>query len=317
MESQHLVLGATGSMGFAYVEALLADNTPVTALVRNVKKAEQLFGKNELLELVEGDVNDFSLLQRTAKDKKVIFFSINYPYQQWTTRMMPTTNLVIKVAQENGATILFPGNIYAFGNFPGPIKEDSIPLLTTEKGKLRWRVIHQLELGTQQGKCKVIVLRLPDFYGPNVTNGLIKPIFGNAAKGKPIEYLLRSDVAHQFVYTADAAKVFLRLEKETGLPDMATFNLAGTTVPSINAFAEIINQVANNSAKVKVTPKWLLKIVGIFLPVVKELKENYYQFENTVVLNDDKLRALYPDLTLAPIEESVKVTVDWFKANTK
>lgn len=317
MDSQHLVLGATGSMGFAYVNELLANRVPVTALVRNVKKAQQLFGNNDLLELVEGDVNDFSLLQRSAKGKKVIFYSINYPYQQWTTRMMPTTDLVIKVAQENGATILFPGNIYAFGDFPEPIKEDSIPLLTTEKGKLRWRVIHQLELGTQQGKCKVIVLRLPDFYGPNVTNGLIKPIFGNASKGKPIEWLLRSDVAHQFVYTADAAKVFRRLEQETELPNMTTYNLAGITVPSINALAEIIDQVANNSAKVKVTPKWLLNIVGIFLPVVKELKENYYQFENTVVLNDDKLRTLYQDLTLTPLEESITVTTDWFAANQK
>jgi nucleoside-diphosphate-sugar epimerase len=317
MESQHLVLGATGSMGYAYVAELLANNIRVTALVRNIRKAEQLFNRNELLELVEGDVNDFSLLQKTARHKNVIFYGINYPYQEWATRMMPTTDLVIKVALENNATILFPGNIYAYGNFPEPIKEDSIPLLTTAKGKLRWRVIHQLELATQQGDCKVIVLRLPDFYGPNVTNGLIRPIFGNAAKGKPVEWLLRPDIAHQFVYTADAAKVFYQLEQETDLPDMATFNFAGITVPSINALAEVISQVAGNSAKVKVTPKWLLNIVALFLPVVKELKENFYQFENTIVLNDDKLRALYPELTLTPLEESIRLTVDWFKAKLK
>ena len=315
MESQHLVLGATGSIGYAYVKVLLDNKQAVTALVRSKKKAELLFGSNDLLEFIEGDVNDFSLLQQTAKGKTIIFFGINYPYQQWDTRMIPTTELVIKVAHENKATILFPGNIYAYGNFPKPIKEDSIPLLTTEKGKLRWRVIHQLELATQNKNCKVIVLRLPDFYGPNVTNGLIKPIFGNAAQGKPMESLVRSDIAHQFVFTLAAARVFYRLEQEQSLSDMATYNFTSTTVPSIDALGKSISQISNTPEKIKVTPIWLLKIVAIFLPVVKELKENFYQFENCVEVNDDMLRSLYPDLTLTPFEESLQITLNWFKEN--
>ena len=310
-----MVLGGTGSIGFAYVQELLANDLPVTALVRNKHKATRLFGSNELLELVEGDVNDFSLLQKTAKGKRVIFFGINYPYQQWAEKMMPTTDLIIKVAHENKATILFPGNIYAYGNFTEPIKEDSIPLLTTEKGKLRWRLIHQLELATQKKDCSVIVLRLPDFYGPNVTNGLIKPIFGNAAKGKNIEWLIRSDVAHQFVYTADAAKVFYLLEQESELPKMATFNFATITVKSMNDMAVQISEVASNPEKVKIMPKWLLNIVGIFLPVVRELKENFYQFEDCVSLNDDKIKSMYPELKITSFKESLKFTIDWFKKN--
>ena len=315
MESKHLVLGGTGSIGFAYIQELLANGLHVTALVRSKDKAIKLFGNNELIELVEGDVNDFTLLQKMAKGKKVIFFGINYPYQQWAKKMVPTTDLVIKVAHENKAKILFPGNIYAYGNFTEPIKEESIPLLTTEKGKLRWRLVHQLELATQKKNCSVIVLRLPDFYGPNVTNGLIKPIFGNAAKGKSIEWLIRSDIAHQFVYTADAARVFHLLEQESELPKMATFNFATITVKSMDDMAVQVSEIANNPAYVKIMPKWLLNIVAIFLPVVRELKENFYQFEHCVTLNDDKIRSMYPELEITPFKESLKVTIDWFKKN--
>jgi hypothetical protein len=42
---------------------------------------------------------------------------------------IPVTSLVINAARQNGSTILFPGNIYAFGNIGEPISEETVPAL--------------------------------------------------------------------------------------------------------------------------------------------------------------------------------------------
>jgi len=47
-----------------------------------------------------------------------------------------------------------------------------------------------LQEATDTGHCSVINFRLPDFWVPNVTNGLIKPLFGNAARGKSMTWMV-------------------------------------------------------------------------------------------------------------------------------
>ncbi len=312
MERKYLVLGATGSIGFAFTKQLLEQGIRATILVRNRQKAERLFNNDPLLEIIVGDVTDPTKLNEVSSDKHVIFHGINYPYHKWEEFMKPVTRNVIGAARQNNATILFPGNIYSFGNVSEKITEASIPTPTTEKGKLRLELLQTLETATQQGNCKVIVVRLPDFFGPNVTNGLIKPIFGNAAKKKPIEWLINADVPHQFVYTPDAAKVFFRLMNEAELPDYFLINYAGTVVPSIRDLGKTIGQITGGPEKVKVNSKFILGILSWFIPVIKELKENYYQFENAVLLDDSKLKKRFSNLRPTKMETAISETVEWF-----
>jgi hypothetical protein len=42
--------------------------------------------------------------------------------------------------------------------------------------------------------------------------------------------------------------------------------------------------------------KWMINLLAIFIPVLKEIKEMTYLYENTVLLNDDKLRKLFLNL---------------------
>ena len=316
MEKKYLVLGATGSIGFAFTNELLAHGIKTTILVRNKQKAEALFKNNKLLEIIEGDVTDSEKLKEFATDKDVIFHGINYPYNLWDKFMKLVTRNVIEASKQNKATILFPGNIYSFGNVSEKITEESIPKPTTKKGEIRLELKKMLEEATKQGSCKVIVLRLPDFFGPNVTNGLIKPIFGNAAKKKPIEWLINADISHQFVYTNDAASVFYKLSKEDNLPGYYLINLEGEIVPDIKEWNKTISEVAGSPNKVKVISKTMLGILSWFVPVVKELKENYYQFENTILLDGTKLKALYPDFQPTLMEDAIGETIAWFKSNS-
>jgi len=314
MNSKHLVLGATGSIGFAYTNELLCNKIPVTVLTRNKEKTEKLFGKNALLEIIIGDAADRNTLKEIGKGKEFIFHGINYPYNLWEKNLEKVTENVIEAAGLNKATILFPGNIYEFGNID-EISEDTIPNPITRKGKIRLKLHDLLLAAAESNICNVIFVRLPDFFGPNVTNGLIMPIFGNASKQKSMAYLLNADVPHQYVFTPDAAKVMHLLSQQSNLPSFSEFNFASFVVPSFRQWARQIAEIGGGPAKIKVLPKWLLNIIALFSPVVKEMKENYYLFENNVQLNDEKLRKLLPKFKDTEMKAMISETLDWFREN--
>jgi nucleoside-diphosphate-sugar epimerase len=312
VNSYCLALGATGSVGSAFVTKVLETDRPVTILVRDREKAKRLFGKKTGLEIVEGDVMDSDLISRLARGKNFIFHGINYPYDKWEGNMEMATANVIKAAKQNKATILFPGNIYNFG-MTTPITEDSKPAPITKKGKIRVKLEMMLKDAVIEGNCRVLVLRLPDFFGPNVTNGLMMPIFKSALEGKPMKWLIRTDIPHQLVYIMDAGEVFVRLMYREDLANYEEINFGGRKVSSVEHWLEKIGELAGTKPKIKKISKFALTLLSPFVPVVREVKEMAYLFENNIELKDDKLKKMIPDFHPTPMNTANQETLDWFK----
>ncbi|GAB3781176.1 SDR family oxidoreductase [Spirosoma horti] len=314
-----LVLGATGSIGYAVTASLLAHNLPVTILVRNRAKAEALFQQQATLTIVEGDVQDAALLSRIAVDKDFIFHGINYPYNKWFGNMDTATNNVIDVAQQAHSVIIFPGNVYNFGQTTEPIREDSLPNPCTRKGKLRVEIEASLEQAANAGKCRVMTVRLPDFWGPNVLNDGIRPIFENALKGKALPWLVNADIPHQLVYTPDAAELIVRLllrewnrRSQSVAVSYEVWNYGGTTLSSMRAWFDQISAIAGQPAKIQIYSRFLLSALGLVMPVMREVKEMLYLYENTIVLDDQKVKSLFPDFQPTPMKQALTETLAWF-----
>ncbi|CCH54373.1 NAD-dependent epimerase/dehydratase [Fibrisoma limi BUZ 3] len=341
-----LVLGATGSIGYAVTENLLARQLPVTILVRNRAKAEALFLNQPTLTVVEGDVQDAELLKRVAADKDFIFHGINYPYNQWFGNMDTATQKVIDAAsQRGGAVIVFPGNIYGFGKATEPIREDSPVNPIARKGQLRVEIEAMLEKAAKAGHCRVLNVRLPDFWGPNVLNDGVRPIFENALQGKALPWLYTIDIPHQAVYTKDAAEVIVRLMlrsvgagnasdagKLSGIasdagvlgyssdgtsdagstPAYQVFNYGGQVHPSMRSFFSQIAELTGKPLKTQVYSPLFVSVMGLFLPILREVKEMGYLYQNTVVLDDTKVRSLFPDFQETPLKQALAETLTWF-----
>lgn len=316
MKSEILILGSTGSIGYAFADNLISKNTLITVLVRDVKKASNLFQGSPLVEIVQGDVQDLEVLKHISKDKKYIFHGINYPYDKWFGNMDSATQKVIEAASQNQAMIIFPGNVYNYGNLP-LIHEDSPQNPCTRKGALRVELEIMLRKATEAGKCKVLNVCLPDFWGPNVLNEGIKPVFVNALNGKALPYMLRTDIPHQMVFTKDAAEIMVRLMQKGLTKPYENYNYGGFIHPTIKGFLNQISRLAHAPEKIQVYPKWLFSVLGIFMPMMKEVKEMLYLFENSVILDDSKVRKLFPDFRETPINEAITETLEWFRNHIK
>ncbi|MBI1306787.1 MAG: NAD(P)H-binding protein [Bacteroidetes bacterium] len=313
MKNIFLTLGATGGVGYAFTRELISRQIPSTILVRNREKAIKLFGNSEYLEIVEGDITNSNILHKISGGKKFIFFGINFPYQDWESKFKPSLETVINASKESRATILFPENNYAFGNTSSPISEITEPVPTTKKGLIRLELVKLLKAASQHGDCKAVVLRLPDFFGPNVTNGLIKPIFENAIHQKPMQWIINADIPHQFAFTPDVAAVFYQLTQVKELPDFYLLNYGGEVISSIKEFGINVSKCTNGPSEIKVLPKFVLNLIGLVSPEVKSLKENFYQFENSIVLDDTTFNKTFPDFKKTPMQDAIKATVDWYR----
>ncbi len=315
MKSEILILGSTGSIGYAFAENLISKNIAVTVLVRDVTKANNLFKSNPIVEIIKGDVQDLELLKKISVDKKYIFHGINYPYDKWFGNMDTATMKVIETASLNKAMIIFPGNVYNYGNL-SLIKEDSQQNPCTRKGALRVELEKMLYDAAYGGKCEVLNVRLPDFWGPNVLNEGIKPVFMNALNGKALPYMITTDIPHQMVFTKDAAEIMVRLMQKGVEKPYEICNYGGYIHPTIKSFLNQISRLANAPEKITVYPKWLFSVLGIFNPVMKEVKEMTYLFGGTVILDDTKVRKLFPDFRETQLNEAITETLNWFRENS-
>lgn len=317
-----LILGATGSIGYAVAANLLARRLPVTILVRNRAKAEALFSNEPTLTIVEGDVQNTALLNQLAIGKSFIFHGINYPYDQWFGNMDTVTQHIIDAAAQTRSTIVFPGNVYNFGNTQEPIRENSQPQPCTRKGRLRVELEAMLERAAGMGQCRVLNVRLPDFWGPNVLNEGVKPIFENALTGKALPWLVNVAIPHQTVYTNDAAEITVRLmlrevtadpfsEQQETAP-YQVWNYGGVTVPSVRAWFGQICALTGKPPRTQVYSRLVVNLLGLFMPVLREVKEMLYLYENTILLDDTKVLALFPDFRPTPMPQALTETLTWF-----
>jgi len=313
LSSNTLILGATGGFGSAVAQELLRRGRPSRCLVRNLQKASTLLGKDSSLELVQGDVQDQNFVVRAAEGCGAIIHAINYPYPKWVPNMARATANVIAAARAANATILFPGNVYGLGEqFSGPLDESAHNQPTGHKGELRVTLEDSLlHAAEEEGSVRVIVLRAGDYFGPTVRNGLVDPIFENAAAGKPMRVLGNLEAAHQWAYVPDLARAAIGLLAiEDRLKPYEVFNFAGTVAdPERDFLQQIAEQAGHPGLAIRVLPWSAIKLAAMFDSVVRELIELRYLYDESVILEGSKLLRTLPNFKETPIVEAIRFTL--------
>jgi nucleoside-diphosphate-sugar epimerase len=56
----------------------------------------------------------------------------------------------------------------------------------------------------------------------------------------------------------------------------------------------------------------MLRLAGLFVPILREFPEMWYEFAEPFVLDSSKFQRAF-GLRPSPLEESVQVTVEWYR----
>jgi nucleoside-diphosphate-sugar epimerase len=312
--SPTLVLGATGSYGGAVAAELLARGHTVRALVRDAAKLALRFGRPANLEVIVGDVQNSDDLARAATGCGVIVHGVNYSYDKWFPHMETATTNILNVARREKALIVFPGNIYSLGAAGEvPHTETAPHAPTTKKGKLRQWMEDGLRDYAETGG-RVLVMRGGDYFGPTVRNGLVDPAFENATCGKPMMVLGTMTIAHQWAYVPDLARASVDLlARADTLQAYEVIHFDGHTArPQRSFFSEVARQ-AGSPDKIRRAPWWLLDLIGLFSPLIREVVEMRYIWNTPVLIEGRRFAELLPDFKVTPLETAIAETLESYR----
>jgi nucleoside-diphosphate-sugar epimerase len=78
-------------------------------------------------------------------------------------------------------------------------------------------------------------------------------------------------------------------------------------------FLTLVFEAAGYPPKIGVASRPMIRIAGLFNPLVRELNETLYQFERPFVSDASKFQSGFGPLPPTPHAEAVNRTVEWFR----
>jgi nucleoside-diphosphate-sugar epimerase len=88
------------------------------------------------------------------------------------------------------------------------------------------------------------------------------------------------------------------------------WNIAGPGLITTRQFAELVFGAVHEKPRLRVAGKFMLRVLGLFNPFLREVVEMHYLWITPVKLDDARLRQLLPNLHKTPYTEGIRATID-------
>lgn len=306
-----LVIGATGSMGFAIVNELSKRGIEVNAFARGEERLRRLFGKNPNVNLMAGDVFKIDRLIEAAKGADVIFHAMNVPYGEWEEKQPQLVGHILSAAERSGAKLVAVDNIYAYGKGDGTkVNERSLKAPHTKKGKIRL----QLETMIKSAKTDALIAHFPDFYGPMAENTQLHYTLSAVLANKSAMFVGDQRTKREYIYTPDGAKALVELSLRESAYNQ-NWNIPGCGVISGEEFVQILRELTGYQKRVGTVTKTMLRMMGLFNKQMREMVEMMYLTEEPVILSGEKLEKELGAIPMTPYREGIRQTLQFMKAD--
>ncbi len=303
----HVVFGA-GQVGRVLSARLAAGGLAVRVLSRN--RPAML---PEGIEWRPVDVTDHVAATEAAEGASVIYQCLNAPYTSWPESFPPLQRGVLTAAEHCGALLVSLENVYGYGPTDGePMTEDHPLAATTRKGRTRAAMTEELLTAAEQGRVRFAIGRASDFFGAGVTETTLgERVFANALAGKRADFIGNPDLPHTYSYVPDVAAGLATLGTD-GRAVGGVWHLPGPETVTTRAVLDLIASEVGHSVAVRSVPKLVVRALGHFNPMMRELSEMDYEFDEPFVLDTTKYRSTFGD-TDGSLADAIATTVAWYR----
>jgi len=302
----HVVFGA-GQVGPPLARLLAAAGHRVR-LVRRSDAPVTIPG----VEAVRADARDAAAATEAARGATAVYHCMNVAYfaRTWQAELPPILDGLIAAAGRAGARLVVLDNLYPLGKPKGrKLTEETAFDPCSKKGEIRARLHQRLEAAVQRGDVRAVTGRASDFYGPGGVGTHFADRFWPAAlAGKTASMVVPLDTPHTYHFIPDVAAGLARLGQDAGAG--GTYLLPCQPAEPTRALVDhLAAALGRPIATARMSPL-LLKALGLAMPILRELGEMAYQWEEPFEVDDAKFRARFGDLA-APRDEAARQTVAW------
>jgi nucleoside-diphosphate-sugar epimerase len=301
MTGRIIILGGAGQLGRAAAQTFKAAGWQVASLVRGSSAAGAAAGT----EIIHVDARDGESVVAAAAGADVVLHALNAPFGEWERVAIPFADTAIAAARENGATLVFPGNLYNYGvGMPALIDEAAPMRPASRKGAIRVAVETRMREAAAAG-VRTIVLRAGDYFGGDGLGSWFDRVIVREIGAGRLTWPGPLDCVHEWAYLPDYAQALVRLiEARDRLAPFAAFGFAGHAVTG-REFAAAIARACRRDFKIGFMPWRLLKLMGFAVPVFRELSEISYLWSVPHAIDGAALASVIGDIPHTPLDQAV------------
>lgn len=302
-----LVLGATGRIGLEVVRAFSQAGWAVVAQARAHKDRQSLPKINGVTWL-SADLEADERIVEEAKGARYVFYGLNpkkYTTKAWRAESLPMLATGIRMTEQLGARLLFPGNVYNFGkDMPARLLPDTVHCASTDKGRIRIEMEQAIAAAVANGRITATILRAGDYWGSGSGTMLDLVMAKSLSNGKAT-LLYREQAVTPWAYLPDFAQCFLRIvevmdnKRDAVVPTLDRHHFAGHALSGrdwLIGLSEVAREAdhirADQSLTVSFFPWWLMRLFAPVVPICQSLVEMCYLWRTTHELDNTSLVGL-------------------------
>jgi nucleoside-diphosphate-sugar epimerase len=303
----HVVFGA-GQVGSFLARRLLEQGH----VVRVAKRTPE--GIPQGAEAILGDAADPSFCTEAARGATTVYHCLNpvYSAKAWGELLPRYMENLIQASARAGARLVVLDNVYMLGRPNGkPLSADTPPNPCSRKGEVRARTARLLFDAHARGDVRATAGRASDYYGPGGAVTQFGDYFWpRVLKGGRGQVIVDPDAVHTYHYIPDVAAGLATLgcapDDAFGRPWMLPCQPAGT----LRDLVHRLEGAFGAPIPLQVLPGWALTLLGVFLPVLREMPEMRYQWQEPFVIDDSAFRQRFGVLP-ADADRAAAATVAW------
>jgi nucleoside-diphosphate-sugar epimerase len=304
------ILGANGTIGSVLAKELRSYTDKIRLVSRNPRKV------NESDELFPADLSQPGVVDKAVEGSDVVYLVVGFDYKievwedKWPKLMRATINACIK----HNARLVFFDNVYMYDiNAIPHMTEESVINPPSRKGAVRKQIAQMLMDEVKAGKLMALIARSADFYGPDNEKSFVhETVFKNLKKGKRANWFMSADRKHSFTYTPDAAKATALLGNTEHAYNQVWHLPTDKNTLTGREFIYVFAKELNAGNKVFVMPLWFIKILGLFIPIMKEMPEMMYQYDRNYFFDSSKFEKRF-NFKPTSYQDGIRLTVQLTK----
>lgn len=281
MTGRVLILGASGKVGRHSASAFKAAGWEVRLYNR---------GKDSMV--------------NAAQNCDVIVNGLNPPnYHNWKVLIPKITRDVIDAAQQAGATVILPGNVYHFGDQAGLWSENTAPNPISRKGEIRLA----MEKEYAASGVQTIVLRAGNFIDPDSKECIMSQIYLRNIKRNKITIPGPADTKQAMCFLPDWSRAAVALsEKRHELSQFEDIPFAGHTLTALDIKTGM-EHILKRDLSFARFPWWLFTLSAPVWELAREMNEMRYLWSVDHALSGSRLNQLLQDFKVTPLDTVLHV----------
>ena len=171
---------------------------------------------------------------------------------------------------------------------------EQTPLAATgKKGKVRAQMWRDAFEAHQAGRVRAVELRASDYVGPGANAVLGDRVVPRVLKGQAVTLLGRTDRPRTWSYTGDVATMAVVVAQDERAWGQVWHVPSGEPRTQQQAVDDLARVAGVKPVPVRTAPGAVMYAMGLFSPLMRELRETKYQFTEDFVMDSSAAQSAF------------------------